>query len=167
MHLCRFMRCVYAPCKLGKFATRFARTTPTGNVIPSWLVDKGVFGTVPVFSVPVWMSYRTYRSVRYRYWCTELTEASGTGIDVVPNLPKCPVPVIPAIYTGGMPRYVPYRTRPWPLVWTSSVGYTWKYIPGPSVVVLNKQRDNSSNSIGMVLLSLVMSRPFWVFTIIT
>ena len=28
---------------------------------------KGVFGTVPAFSVPVWMSYRTYRSVRYRY----------------------------------------------------------------------------------------------------
>ena len=30
-----------------------------------------------------------------------------TGIDVVPNLPKCPVSVIPAVYTGGMPRYVP------------------------------------------------------------
>ena len=26
-----------------------------------------VFGAVPVFSVPIWMSYRTYRSVRYRY----------------------------------------------------------------------------------------------------
>ena len=24
---------------------------------------------VPVFSVPVWMSYRSYRSVRYRCWC--------------------------------------------------------------------------------------------------
>ena len=36
---------------------------------------------------------------------------SGTGIDVVPKLPKCPVPVIPAVYTGGMPRYVPYRTH--------------------------------------------------------
>ena len=44
--------------------------------------------------VPVLMSYRTYRSVRYRYGCrTELTEASGTGIDAAPNLPKCPVPV--------------------------------------------------------------------------
>ena len=127
---------------------------------------RGVFGTVPVFSVPVWMSYRSYRRVRYRYWrrtevtevpgtgidavpnltkCpvpvwksvpvpavpvsisyrsyrnvryrywrrTEVTEVSGTGIDVVPSLPKCPVPVIPAVYTGGMPRYVPYRTHPW------------------------------------------------------
>ena len=45
--------------------------------------------------VPVSMSYRTYRSVWYRYWCrTELTEVSGTGINVVPNLPKCPVPVL-------------------------------------------------------------------------
>ena len=48
----------------------------------------------------------------------------GTGIEVVPNLPKClvpnvpkcPVPVIPAVYTGGMPRYVPYRTHPWNLI---------------------------------------------------
>ena len=47
------------------------------------------------------MSCRTYRSIRYRYWCrTELTEVSGTGIDVVPNLPKCPVPVIPAVCLG-------------------------------------------------------------------
>ena len=43
----------------------------------------------------------------------ELTEVFGTGIDVVLKLPKCPVPVIPAVYTGGMPRYVPYRTHPW------------------------------------------------------
>ena len=69
-------------------------------------VAKGVFGTVPVFLVPVLTSYRTYRSVRYRYWrCTELTKVSGTGTkvctgtpgigtDVVPNLPKFPVPVL-------------------------------------------------------------------------
>ena len=37
---------------------------------------------------------------------------SGIGIDIVPILPKCPVAVVPAIYTGGMPRYVPYRTHP-------------------------------------------------------
>ena len=67
---------------------------------------------LPKCPVPVLM-YRTYRSVRYRYWCrTEVTEVSGTGIDV-PKFPKCPVPVIPAVYTGGMPRYVPYRTHPW------------------------------------------------------
>ena len=40
------------------------------------------------------MSYRTYQRVRYRYWCCiELNEVSGTGIDVVPNSPKCSVPV--------------------------------------------------------------------------
>ena len=56
--------------------------------------------------VPVLMLYRNYPSVRYRYESlyryrryrypchTELTEVSGTGIDVVPNLPKCPVPVL-------------------------------------------------------------------------
>ena len=48
-------------------------------------------------------------SVRYRYGTgtpgTELTEVSDTGMDVVPNLPKCPVPVIPAVCLGT------YRTE--------------------------------------------------------
>ena len=35
-----------------------------------------------------------YRYSRYRYGCTELTEVSGTGIDVVPSLAKRPVPVL-------------------------------------------------------------------------
>ena len=44
------------------------------------------------------MSYRTCRSVRYRYQCrTELAEVSGTGIDAVPNLTKCPAPVLPVV----------------------------------------------------------------------
>ena len=85
------------------------------------------------------MLHRTYRSVRYRYWCcTELTEVSGTGIDAVPNFPKCPVPVLMSDRTyrsvwyrywfaevtevsgttntgdtAGMPRYLPCRTHPW------------------------------------------------------
>ena len=90
---------------------------------------EGVFGAVLVFSVPVWMSYRscqfpvpvlmsyrTYRSVPYlydnlylyrwyRYPClTELAEVSGTGIDASPNLPKCPVPVLMLCrnYRSGM-----------------------------------------------------------------
>ena len=51
--------------------------------------------SVPVLRVPVLMSYRNYPSVRYRYrYRTELTEASGTGIDAVPNIPKCPVPAL-------------------------------------------------------------------------
>ena len=75
------------------------------NLMSDTVYCKGVFGTVPVFSVPVWMSHRTYRSVRYRYWCrTELTDVSGTGmkvctgtggtgIPVVPNIPKWPLPL--------------------------------------------------------------------------
>ena len=60
---------------------------------------------LPKCPVPVLM-YRTYRRVPYRNWCTEVTEQSvwyqylgrteltevpGTGIDAVPNLPKCSV----------------------------------------------------------------------------
>ena len=49
--------------------------------------------------VPVLISYRSYRSVRYRYWWrTQLTEVSGTGntggiyrrYDSVPNIPNTP-----------------------------------------------------------------------------
>ena len=58
-----------------------------------------VVPNLPKCPVPVLMSYPT-------------SEVYGTGIDVVPNLPKCPVPVIRAAYTGGLPRYVPYRTHP-------------------------------------------------------
>ena len=61
---------------------------------------------LPKCPVPVLTSYRPYRSVRCRYWrCIELTEVfctgtkvctgtAGTGIDVVPNLPKFPVRVL-------------------------------------------------------------------------
>ena len=48
--------------------------------------------------------YRTFRSVRYWYRCctdpgtksgTDVhTGSGGTDIDIVPNLPKCPVPVL-------------------------------------------------------------------------
>ena len=78
-------------------------TSGTGNhIVPK----------LPKCPVPVLESHRSYRSVRYRYPCrTEVTEVSGTGSDV-PKLLKRPVPVIPAVYTCGMPRYVPYRTHP-------------------------------------------------------
>ena len=73
---------------------------------------------LPKCPVPVLM-YRTYRSVRYQYWgCTELTEVcgtgmkvctgtGGTGIDDVPNLMKCPVPVLMSyrIYRSIQYRY--------------------------------------------------------------
>ena len=51
------------------------------------------------------MMYRTYRSVRYLY-CTEFTEVSSTGIDVVPNLPKCPVAVLMMYRTYRSVRYL-------------------------------------------------------------
>ena len=49
---------------------------------------------LPKCPVPVLMSYRSYRSVRYRYY-------------VVPSIPKFLVPVVPPVYTGGRSRYVP------------------------------------------------------------
>ena len=79
-----------------------------------------MFGTVPVFSVPVRILYRTYRDARYRYWCwTKITEVAGTGmkvctgtggtgIYVVPKLPKCPVQVFMAY-----PSYRSAQYRHW------------------------------------------------------
>ena len=71
----------------------------------------GILGTgmdvlpnLPKCPVPVLMSYRTYRSFRYRYWCrTELTEVSGNGIDAVPKLQKCPVPVWKSVPVPAVP----------------------------------------------------------------
>ena len=64
--------------------------------------------SIPVPEVPVlMMSYRTYRSVRYRYESLyryrRCTGTGGTGIHVVPNLRKCPVPVLMSYRT--------YRTK--------------------------------------------------------
>ena len=42
---------------------------------------------------------------------TELTKVSGTGIDVVPSLPKCRVRVIQGVCTPCTLWYVPYRTQ--------------------------------------------------------
>ena len=97
--------------------------------------------SVPVPALPVSMSNLSYRSVWCRYWCTALTEVvwmfvatlpklSGTLI-VVPNLPKwygCRIDLTEVVryrgwcaelaeqsstgITGGMSRYVPYRTHP-------------------------------------------------------
>ena len=70
----------------------------------------GVIPNLPKCPVPLLMSYRTYRSVRYRYWCcTEVTEVSGTGIDV-PSLPKSPVPVWTSVPVPAVPVSMSYRT---------------------------------------------------------
>ena len=50
----------------------------------------------------VLVNIRVY-SVRYRCGCH--TEVSGTGIDVVPNLPNCPVPVLMLYRTYRSVRY--------------------------------------------------------------
>ena len=51
--------------------------------------------------VRIWMSYRTYQSVGYGYVRrTELTEVSGTGMEVVPSSIKCRVRVIQGLYTS-------------------------------------------------------------------
>ena len=64
---------------------------PVFDVVPNLLMGR----------VTVLLSYQTCRSVRYRYCCrTEVTEVSGTGIDVVPKLPKCLVPVISPVCLG-------------------------------------------------------------------
>ena len=101
----------------------------------------GILGTgidfvpnLPKCPIPVLVLYRNYRSVRYRceglyryrryrYPCrTELTDVARTGIDLVPKLAKSPIPVLMSYRsyrivryignTGGMTRYVPYRTHP-------------------------------------------------------
>ena len=59
----------------------------------------------------------------------------GTGIDVVPNLPKCPVPVVPAVCLGTYrnehtldkmhtSKYH-YKTHCFELVGLSSTGLGW------------------------------------------
>ena len=56
--------------------------------------------------------YRTYQSVGYGYGCrTELTKASGTGMEVLPILPKCRVRVIQGVCTPCSLWYVPYQTQ--------------------------------------------------------
>ena len=78
------------------------------DVVPNLLkCPEPVWKSVPVPAIPLSPTYLTYESIRYRYWCrTELTEVSGTGINVVRNLPKCPVPVIRPVCLGT------YRTVP-------------------------------------------------------
>ena len=80
------------------------------------------------------MSYRTYRRVRYRYCCrTELTEVSGTGTDVVPNLSKGVVPVLMLYQTYRSVRYrylMLYRTYQSVRDWYESLyRYRWYRYP--------------------------------------
>ena len=117
--LCRNYRSVrsrYCCC------TELTKVSGTGMKVCTGTGGAGVHIVPNLRKCPllVLMSCRTYRSVqyryeslyrfrRYRYPCrTELTEVSGTGIDVVPNLPRCPVPVLMSYRTC---RGVRYRHR--------------------------------------------------------
>ena len=89
----------------------------------------------PKCPVPVLM-YRTYRSVRYRCGClTELIEVSGTG------------------NTGGMTRYVPYRTHPsWYAVQNVPVGLlTEKKTLKKNADSLNLKEDEKNEFLRLIL----------------
>ena len=61
------------------------------------------------YSVSSMCSVR-HRYARYRYGGrTERTEVSGTGINVVPNLPTCPVPVWKSVPVPAVPVSISYK----------------------------------------------------------
>ena len=104
------VRCRYSRYRYG-CRTELTQVSGTGiDVVPNILKCP----------VPVLM-YRNYRSVWYRYeslyryrryrypYRTELTEVSGAGVDVVPKLPNCPVPVLMWYRTYRSVRYRYYR----------------------------------------------------------
>ena len=95
--------------------TEVAEVSDAGvGVVPNLLkcrvpVLRGMLVRVYRYRRCFWWAYRTCRSVGYRCWGrTELTEVSGTGIEVVPNftevlgtgvetvpnLPMCLAPVL-------------------------------------------------------------------------
>ena len=117
------------PYKLRRVPPKTLYITPL-----EYVHTKGVFHPRRCISHP-WSIYIPrvcsvwYRYSRYRYGCrTELTEVSGTGIEVVPNftevfgpglgdvpnLPKCPAPVrkyiVPNLPNFLVPVLMSYRT---------------------------------------------------------
>ena len=90
----------------GLYFTQLSKVSGTGIDVVPIPVPTPVQTSISVPELPVLMSYLTYRSgidvvpnlpkcpvpVLTSY---RLTKVSGTGIDDVPNLPKCPVPNLP------------------------------------------------------------------------
>ena len=75
--------------------------------------------------------YRTYQSVGYGYGCrTELTKGSGTGMEIVPSLPKCRVRVMQGVCTPCTLWYVPYRTQLHTIVFVSKGVEVSRKYPG-------------------------------------
>ena len=93
-----------------------------------------------------------YRYSRYRYgYRTELTEVTGSGIDV-PNLPKCPVPVLMLYRNSRSVRYryeslYRYRRYRYPcteLTEVSGTGIDVPNLPKCPVPVLMSYRTHRS-----------------------
>ena len=86
------------------------------DVVPNFTEVSGTSNDVPKLAkcpVTVLMMYRTCRSFQYRYWwCTELTEMSGTGtrIDLVPKWSKYPLPVCKSAPVPTIPVSMSCRT---------------------------------------------------------
>ena len=75
--------------------------------VPLKYFSKVMFSGVCGFRMPVWTSYRTYRSPGYGYEChTELTEVLGTGMEVLQNSQK----FFARYYPGKTPEYCSART---------------------------------------------------------
>ena len=86
---------------------RFLPCISEGSIEISWKQQQllSICRTVRYSRVrSVWMSYRRYRSVRYRYlYRTELTEVSGTGIDaILVHVPVQTWVCIPAVYVQSI-----------------------------------------------------------------
>ena len=81
-------KCCRKPKGILQGCVRYGTGTPGTGMDRAQLTKMSITGidvvpNLPKCPVPVLMSYRTYRSVRYRWWrCTEPTEVSGTGMKV-------------------------------------------------------------------------------------
>ena len=101
------------------------------------------------------------RYARYRFGCrTELTEVSGTGIDAVPNLQNCPVPVfmlyqltevsgtsinvVPVLWYRH--RYIlPYRYRRWYMYRAYPVFHSGTRLRFNILLTLNSNQKKTKN----------------------
>ena len=89
----------YQSVGYGWYGCLYPYPYPTPCILTRPFLEPGYFAAgvpnIPRYRVRVWMLYRTYQRVGYGCGCgTKLTKGSGTGMDVVPSLPKCRVRVV-------------------------------------------------------------------------
>ena len=84
--------------------------------VTMWWYRVDVAPILPMFPVRGYV-LPNFRSVRYRYPCCTDTCTNfgtdvhtGTGLDIVPNLPNCPVPVFTNLPKCPVPVFMSYRT---------------------------------------------------------